>query len=66
LCEPADFHTINDLIKALLSDAESPEQGLMITTTAAPVMVELVPDGAVRISIGNPVLADEVAETFSA
>ncbi len=64
LCEPADFHTINDLIKALLSDADSPDQGLMITTTGAPVMVELVPDGAVRISIGNPVLADEVVETF--
>jgi hypothetical protein len=66
LCEPGDFHTISHLIKALLGDAERPEQGLMITTTAAPVMVELVPDGAVRISIGDPVLADEVAEMFSA
>jgi hypothetical protein len=66
LCEPADFHTISEMIKALLSDAERPEQGLMITTTAAPVVVELVPDGAIRISVGNPVLADEVAETFSA
>ncbi len=64
LCEPPDFHTINDLIKALLSDAETPDQGLIITTTAAPVMVELVPEGAVRISIGNAVLADEVVETF--
>ncbi len=66
LCEPADFHTLNHLIKSLMADAESPDQGLMITTTAAPVMVELVPDGAVRISVGNPVLADEVAETFGA
>jgi hypothetical protein len=66
LCEPADFHTISELIKALLGDAESPEQGLMITTTAAPVIVEIVPDGAVRISIGDQVLADEVAETISA
>lgn len=64
LAEPADFHTINALIRALLRDAESPDQGLMITTTGAPVMIELVPDGAVRISIGNPVLADEVVETF--
>jgi hypothetical protein len=66
LCEPADFHTISELIKALLSDAESPEQGLMITTTAAPFVFELVPDGAASISVGNPALADEVAETFSA
>jgi len=66
LCEPGDFHTICALIRALFSDADRPEQGLMITTTAAPVMVELVPDGAVRVSIGNRVLADEVAEMFSA
>jgi hypothetical protein len=66
LCEPGDFHTISDLIKALLGDADRPEQGLMIATTAAPVMVELVPDGAVRISIGNQALADEVAEMFGA
>jgi hypothetical protein len=66
LCEPADFHTISELIKALLSDAENPEQGLMITTTAAPFVLELAPDGAASISIGNQVLADEVAETFSA
>ncbi|MHC4219785.1 MAG: hypothetical protein ACYSU7_15195 [Planctomycetota bacterium] len=66
LCEPADFHTISEVIKALLSDAERPEQGLMITTTATPFVVELIPDGVARISIGNRALADEVAETFSA
>jgi hypothetical protein len=64
LCEPGDFQTVNALMKALLSDADSHDQGLLITTTAAPVVVELVPDGAARISIGNQVLADEVAETF--
>ncbi len=64
LCEPADFHTINALIKALLNDAESPDQGLMVTTTTAPVVVKLVPDGAVCIAIGDPVLADEVMETI--
>ena len=64
LAEPGDFHTINALIKALLNDAEDPDQGLMITTTTAPLMVEIVPDGAVRVSIGDPVLADEVMETF--
>lgn len=64
LCEPADFHTINALITALLNDAEDPDQGLMITTTTAPVIVKIVPDGAVCIAIGDPVLADEVMETI--
>ena len=62
LAEPVDFHTITALIRALLSDAEDPDQGLMITTTTAPLMVEIVPDGAIRVSIGDPVLADEVVE----
>ncbi len=65
LCEPGDFHTVNALMEALLKDADRPEQGLHVTTTAAPVMVRLEPDGAVRISIGNAVLADQIIETFS-
>ncbi len=64
LCEPTDFHTINALLKALLSDAESPDQGLMVTTTTAPMMIKLVPEQYVCISVGDPVLADEVMETF--
>ena len=64
LAEPVDFHTINALIRALLNDAEDPDQGLMITTTTAPLMIEIVPDSAIRVSIGDPVLADEVVETF--
>ena len=64
LCEPGDFHTLNALMKVLINDADSPDQGLMITTTTAPLMVEIVPDGAIRVSIGDPVLADEVVETF--
>ena len=65
LCEPGDFHTLNALIEALLRDGEGPEQGLLITTTATPLVVHLVPDGTMLISVGNAVLADEVAETFS-
>jgi hypothetical protein len=59
-CEPGDFRTVVALIQALLTDAESTEQGLMVIPTAAPVLIEIVPDGAVRISLGNPVLADEL------
>ena len=66
LCEPGDFHTLTALIKTLLDDADRPEQGMMITTTAGRVIMELVPEGAVRISVGNLALADEIAETFCA
>ena len=65
LCEPGDFHVIEDLVRAILNDAEGPDQGLFLTTTAAPITMEIVPDGAIRISLGNPILADEVVEAFS-
>ena len=65
MCEPGDFHTLHALIDALLTDAESSDQGLMVTSTSAPVVIEVIPDGALRISLGNPVLADEVAETIA-
>ena len=61
LCEPADFHTLVALIQALVQDADSPDQGLMFLATGSPVLVEVVPDGAVRISLGSQVLADEIA-----
>lgn len=65
LCEPADIHTLIALIEALLRDAEGADQGLFFLATASPVLVELVPDGAIRISLGSQVLADEVAEAFA-
>lgn len=66
LCEPGDYHTVHALMRALLSDAEEPEQGIMLTTTAAPLLLEVVPDGAVRVAFGNQVLADEAAEAVEA
>lgn len=65
LCEPADFSTINELISALFNDAESPDQGLMLVSSSAPILIEIIPDGALRVSIGNQVLADEVSEAFA-
>lgn len=65
LCEPADFPTLNDLLTALFQDAHNPDQGLMLVSTVAPILIEIIPDGALRISIGNQVLADEVAEAFA-
>lgn len=65
LCEPGDYHTLIALIQALLGDAETPDQGLMFVATGSPVLVELIPDGAVRVSLGSQVLADEVTEAFA-
>lgn len=65
LCEPGDLHTVRDLVAAILTDADSPDQGIMITSTNSPVMVELHPDGSLWISVGNPVLADEITKTFA-
>lgn len=65
LCEPADFHVVEALIRSLLNDTDQPDQGLMLISTASPVLVELVPDGAVRISLGSQVLADEVSPALA-
>ena len=37
----------------------------MLASTGAPVLVELIPDGAARMSFGNRVLADEVSEAWN-
>lgn len=64
LCEPRDFHTLNALVQAILSDAEGPDQCLLLTTTAAPLLVEIRPEGTIKVSCGTQVMADEVAEAF--
>jgi hypothetical protein len=65
LCEPGDFQTISALMRALLSDAESADQGLMLTTTAAPLLLEVIPSGLVKVHLGNQAMADEVAEALA-
>jgi hypothetical protein len=65
LCEAADRQLLLEIIDALLRDAESPDQGLMLVATTSPVLVEVVPAGAVRITVGSQALADEVCETFA-
>ena len=64
VCGPGDFHTVSALMRALLSDGESPEQGLMLTSSSVPLLVEVVPEGAIRMSFGSRALADEVAEAI--
>jgi len=65
LFEPADYHTLIDLITALISDGEERSQGLVVVSPAAPVLLEIIPDGAVRMSFGTPALADEVDDVFA-
>ena len=64
LCVPAHFHTLNAMIRALMSDADSPDQGVILVTPAVPLLVELVPGSDIRISVGNQVLADEISEAL--
>jgi hypothetical protein len=64
LCEPGDFHTLIALVQAILNDAQGPDQALLLTTTAAPLLVEISPEGTIKVCCGNQVMADEVAEAF--
>ena len=66
LCEAGDIHTVSAMLRALLEDGSEAEQGVMLTTTSSPLLVEVIPDGAVRMSFGNQAMADEVAEAIDA
>lgn len=66
LCGPAEFHIVVDLIRALLSDAEGASSELMLTPPAVPVIIGIVPDGAVRISVGTRALADQITDLVPA
>ncbi len=64
VCDAADFHTLVELVRALLRDAESPEQGVTVLCGNLPVLMEIVPDGAMRLSLGSQALADELADVL--
>ncbi|MEM7229672.1 MAG: hypothetical protein AAF432_12745 [Planctomycetota bacterium] len=65
LCEAADYPLLVELVNALLQDAESPEQGLFMVTTSMPLLIEVIPDGAIRVTIGSPQIADELVDILS-
>ena len=65
LCGPADFPLLVDLVRALMSDADKAEQGLTMIPTSVPIVAEVTPEGAVRLSIGNQALADEIMEAVA-
>lgn len=62
LCEPGDFHTLRDLVAAIYQDAESSASGLTIVSTAKPFIAEIVPQGAIRVTVGDQAMADEIVE----
>lgn len=62
LCGPGDLHTLSALVDALLHDGESSEHGMTIATSVSPVLIEIVPPGAIRLTVGDEALADEVRE----
>lgn len=68
MCGPADVNLVIDMIGALMNDAERADQGVTLTTTAAaaPVLIEIVPDGVVRIACGNRAIADKITKCLPA
>lgn len=67
-CGPGDAHLVGDLITALLHDAESPDQGLMLATTdqTTQVLIEILPPDTARFTVGSQALADKIARSFPA
>jgi hypothetical protein len=62
LANAGDLHLLEELFKALLSDSDSSDQGLILITVGVPVMLELVPNVGLRMSFGNEAIASEVRE----
>lgn len=64
LCEPPDLHTLRALLGAILANAEGAEQGVLITTTVTPILVELHPCGCVHFTVTTPALASTIEKTL--
>tara|TARA_B000000441_G_C21675024_1_gene309715 strand:+ start:225 stop:782 length:558 start_codon:yes stop_codon:yes gene_type:complete len=65
LSDTGDLHLLCDLVKALMQDSETPDQGLMVITAGVPLVMEIVPAGGIRMSFGNQAVAEEVAEAYA-
>jgi hypothetical protein len=60
VCELRDLHLLRAVVEAILTHAETLEQGISIAAVQAPLLVEVEPAGGVLLTIGNESLADEV------
>lgn len=65
LCDTGDLHLVCELVKALFHDSESPDQGLLLITAGIPLVMEVVPNGGVRLSFGTEAVAEEVSEAIT-
>ena len=65
LANAGDLHLLCDLAKALLQDSDKPDQGLMLISVGQPVMLEIIPEGGVRLSFGNDAIAAELSEVYA-
>ena len=65
-CDTGDLHLVCELVKTLFHDSESPDQGLLLITAGIPLVMEIVPNGGVRMSFGTEAVAEEVSEAISA
>ena len=64
LADAGDLHLVCDLVKALFRDSESPDQGLLLITAGLPLVMEVVPNGGVRLSFGTKAVAEEISEAI--
>jgi hypothetical protein len=62
LSDTGDLHLLCALLKALMQDSETPDQGLTVITAGVPIAMEIVPSGGIRMSFGNKAVAEEIAE----
>jgi hypothetical protein len=65
LCDKGDLHLVCDLVKALFHDSESTDQGLMVMTAGLPIVLEIVPNGGVRLAFGNEAVAEEISDAIT-
>ena len=66
LCDAGDLNLVCELVKTLFHDSESPDQGLQLVTAGIPLVVEIVPNGGVRLTFGTAAVAEEVSEAITA
>ena len=65
LCDTGDLNLVCELVKTLFHDSESPDQGLLLVTAGIPLVMEVVPNGGVRMTFGNEAVAEEVSEAIT-
>jgi hypothetical protein len=65
LFESGDEHTLVELVKALMNDGETVEQGVFLISVGAPLLIHIKPGGPVKFWFGNDVLADEIRESYA-